>query len=108
MSGTDSKAGGPDYLLLFTQAKSIAEKILEIRASEKPQCKSPPTRPCQVREQDEGSLSLFAYLTGTSGGGGRLRFFSHSVLMLCLAVLRGNLSRSGMKISSPACGVMRV
>ena len=29
MSGTDSKAGGPDYLLLFTQAKSIAEKISE-------------------------------------------------------------------------------
>src|SRR5712672_3283426 len=27
MSGTDSKAGGHDYLLLFTQAKSIAEKI---------------------------------------------------------------------------------
>ena len=27
MSGTDSKAGGPDYLLLFTQAKSIAKKI---------------------------------------------------------------------------------
>ncbi|HEX4166028.1 MAG TPA: L-glutamate gamma-semialdehyde dehydrogenase [Bryobacteraceae bacterium] len=27
MSGTDSKAGGPDYLLQFTQAKSIAEKI---------------------------------------------------------------------------------
>jgi 1-pyrroline-5-carboxylate dehydrogenase len=27
MSGTDSKAGGPEYLLLFTQAKSIAEKI---------------------------------------------------------------------------------
>ncbi|WIG60217.1 MAG: Delta-1-pyrroline-5-carboxylate dehydrogenase [Ktedonobacterales bacterium] len=27
MSGTDSKAGGRDYLLLFTQAKSIAEKI---------------------------------------------------------------------------------
>jgi 1-pyrroline-5-carboxylate dehydrogenase len=26
MSGTDSKAGGPDYLILFTQAKSIAEK----------------------------------------------------------------------------------
>ena len=30
MSGTDSKAGGPDYLLLFTQAKSIAEKITPI------------------------------------------------------------------------------
>ncbi len=29
MSGTDSKAGGPDYLLLFTQAKSIAEKVAE-------------------------------------------------------------------------------
>jgi 1-pyrroline-5-carboxylate dehydrogenase len=27
MSGTDSKAGGPDYLMLFLQAKSIAEKI---------------------------------------------------------------------------------
>ncbi|MGH9476845.1 MAG: L-glutamate gamma-semialdehyde dehydrogenase [Terriglobales bacterium] len=27
MSGTDSKAGGPDYLLLFTQAKSIAHKL---------------------------------------------------------------------------------
>lgn len=27
MSGTDSKAGGPDYLLLFTQAKSTAEKL---------------------------------------------------------------------------------
>ena len=27
MSGTDSKAGGPDYLLLFTQAKSIGEKV---------------------------------------------------------------------------------
>ena len=27
MSGTDSKAGGREYLYLFTQAKSIAEKI---------------------------------------------------------------------------------
>jgi len=26
MSGTDSKSGGPDYLYLFTQAKSIGEK----------------------------------------------------------------------------------
>ena len=31
MSGTDSKAGGPDYLLLFTQAKSIARKAVERR-----------------------------------------------------------------------------
>jgi len=29
MSGTDSKAGGPDYLYLFTQAKSIGEKVTE-------------------------------------------------------------------------------
>jgi 1-pyrroline-5-carboxylate dehydrogenase len=29
MSGTDSKAGGPDYLLLFTQGKSIGEKIMK-------------------------------------------------------------------------------
>ncbi len=28
MSGTDSKAGGPDYLLQFLQPKSIGEKIL--------------------------------------------------------------------------------
>jgi 1-pyrroline-5-carboxylate dehydrogenase len=28
MSGTDSKAGGPDYLLLFTQMKSVGEKII--------------------------------------------------------------------------------
>ena len=28
MSGTDSKAGGPDYLYLFTQAKSIGEKMV--------------------------------------------------------------------------------
>ena len=27
MSGTDSKGGGQDYLLLFTQAKTIAEKL---------------------------------------------------------------------------------
>ncbi len=27
MSGTDSKAGGRDYLLLFLQAKSVAEKV---------------------------------------------------------------------------------
>jgi 1-pyrroline-5-carboxylate dehydrogenase len=28
MSGTDSKAGGPDYLLQFLQPKSIAEKVI--------------------------------------------------------------------------------
>lgn len=27
MSGTDSKAGGPDYLLLFLQAKSVTERL---------------------------------------------------------------------------------
>ncbi len=27
LSGTDSKAGGPDYLLLYTQAKSVAERL---------------------------------------------------------------------------------
>jgi len=34
MSGTDSKAGGPDYLLLFTQAKSVAEKLGDAPAPE--------------------------------------------------------------------------
>jgi 1-pyrroline-5-carboxylate dehydrogenase len=28
MSGTDSKAGGPDYLLQFVQAKSIAQRVI--------------------------------------------------------------------------------
>ncbi len=28
MSGTDSKAGGRDYLMLFTQAKVVSEKTL--------------------------------------------------------------------------------
>jgi 1-pyrroline-5-carboxylate dehydrogenase len=27
MSGTDSKSGGPEYLYLFTQAKSVGEKL---------------------------------------------------------------------------------
>jgi 1-pyrroline-5-carboxylate dehydrogenase len=27
MSGTDSKAGGPDYLPLFLQAQSVAERV---------------------------------------------------------------------------------
>ena len=27
MSGTDSKAGGPEYLLQFTQGKTIAERL---------------------------------------------------------------------------------
>jgi len=27
MSGTDSKAGGPDYLLLFTQAQTVVERL---------------------------------------------------------------------------------
>jgi 1-pyrroline-5-carboxylate dehydrogenase len=27
MSGTDSKGGGPDYLLLYSQAKSVAERL---------------------------------------------------------------------------------
>ncbi len=31
MSGTDSKAGGPDYLLHFTQGKSIAERVARQR-----------------------------------------------------------------------------
>jgi delta 1-pyrroline-5-carboxylate dehydrogenase len=32
MSGTDSKAGGPDYLLLFLQAKSVATKVVNCGA----------------------------------------------------------------------------
>jgi len=28
MSGTDSKSGGPDYLYLFSQGKSVGEKLI--------------------------------------------------------------------------------
>jgi 1-pyrroline-5-carboxylate dehydrogenase len=35
MSGTDSKAGGRDYLLLFTQAKSISEVVAPLTAKQK-------------------------------------------------------------------------
>jgi 1-pyrroline-5-carboxylate dehydrogenase len=42
MSGTDSKAGGNDYLLLFMQAKSIAEKV--ILPAKKAAPKSKPAR----------------------------------------------------------------
>jgi 1-pyrroline-5-carboxylate dehydrogenase len=34
MSGTDSKAGGPDYLLLFVQAKSIATQLSKEKLSD--------------------------------------------------------------------------
>jgi 1-pyrroline-5-carboxylate dehydrogenase len=34
MSGTDSKAGGPDYLYLLTQAKSVGEKLYSISPSD--------------------------------------------------------------------------
>jgi 1-pyrroline-5-carboxylate dehydrogenase len=37
MSGTDSKAGGPDYLMLFTQAKAITENISTKKKSKKTQ-----------------------------------------------------------------------
>jgi 1-pyrroline-5-carboxylate dehydrogenase len=37
MSGTDSKAGGPDYLTLFTQAKSVAEKLGVVSAEDEEQ-----------------------------------------------------------------------
>src|SRR5258705_12766054 len=48
------------------------------------------------------------YLTGTSSGSERLRSLSHSSVMLWLAFLGVCSSRSGMKISRPACAVMRV
>lgn len=37
LSGTDSKAGGPDYLLLFTQGKSVAEKLGVVSDSDEEQ-----------------------------------------------------------------------
>jgi len=40
MSGTDSKAGGRDYLLQFLQGKSVTEKIVKYDAS-KPAAKKP-------------------------------------------------------------------
>ncbi len=33
MSGTDSKAGGYDYLALFTQAKTVSKKVGRVAAT---------------------------------------------------------------------------
>ena len=60
------------------------------------------------RSAVERSAVSFHFLMGTSGGGGKFRFLSHSLLMLCGACCGWSSSRSGMKISRPACGVIRV
>ncbi len=44
MSGTDSKAGGPDYLLLFTQAKSICERLITKKVVRKKTAKKSPKK----------------------------------------------------------------
>ena len=41
MSGTDSKTGGPDYLLLFLQAKSIARKLTPQVGAPRPRASQP-------------------------------------------------------------------
>ena len=45
MSGTDSKAGGRDYLLLFTQGKAISEKPLRAARPLKKKIKRPKKKP---------------------------------------------------------------
>ena len=45
MSGTDSKAGGRDYLLLFTQGKAISEKSLRAARPLKKKIKRPKKKP---------------------------------------------------------------
>jgi 1-pyrroline-5-carboxylate dehydrogenase len=50
MSGTDSKAGGPDYLLLFMQAKAIAEKVV------KPAKKSATKRLARAPQRGNGAV----------------------------------------------------
>jgi 1-pyrroline-5-carboxylate dehydrogenase len=44
MSGTDSKAGGRDYLLLFTQGKAVSEKPLRATRPPKKKAKRPKKR----------------------------------------------------------------
>jgi 1-pyrroline-5-carboxylate dehydrogenase len=44
MSGTDSKAGGPDYLMLFTQAKALTEYIGKKRKTRKKLARRPKKR----------------------------------------------------------------
>jgi 1-pyrroline-5-carboxylate dehydrogenase len=59
MSGTDSKAGGPDYLLLFMQAKAIAEKF--IKPARKPAGKksaaSNPRRSSSAKRSAQSSMN---------------------------------------------------
>jgi 1-pyrroline-5-carboxylate dehydrogenase len=63
MSGTDSKAGGRDYLLLFMQAKSIARKIGGASG------KAKPSRKPKV-----------AAVTGEKVGNGRMSVKAHAEL----------------------------
>jgi 1-pyrroline-5-carboxylate dehydrogenase len=51
MSGTDSKAGGRDYLLLFTQAKSISEAVSS-PPSDKTRSTTKPRRRKETRSRD--------------------------------------------------------
>jgi 1-pyrroline-5-carboxylate dehydrogenase len=51
MSGTDSKAGGRDYLLLFTQAKSISEAVSS-PPSDKTKSTTKPRRRKETRSRD--------------------------------------------------------
>jgi hypothetical protein len=67
-----------------------------------------PSESAVIRTGTNGPESHESYLEVISGGGGRLRCFSHSRLMFWSPLFFGSLSRSGMKICRPASGVIRV
>src|SRR5206468_4775800 len=57
MSGTDSKAGGRDYLLLFMQAKSVAKKIKEKSAGKASKKKSSAKKIKAMKASTNGSAA---------------------------------------------------
>jgi hypothetical protein len=92
--------GSKPYRGYCSRRKTLVSSSSLLRNPEpvQQQCLAPPFIKCYLE----------CYLTGTSSGSERLRSLSHSSVMLWLTFLGVCSSRSGMKISRPACAVMRV
>jgi 1-pyrroline-5-carboxylate dehydrogenase len=69
LSGTDSKAGGPDYLLLFLQAKSIAKKVkATTAAAKKGAAKKVAAKKVAAKKNGAAALSAQPMATGNGNG----------------------------------------
>lgn len=67
LSGTDSKAGGSDYLLLFLQGKSIAKKVTAVASKAKATSKAKPTSKAKVKSTPKAKATSKTKATATNG-----------------------------------------